>query len=414
MTIYDLEKFDSLNILKEDSIDLKSLYHDSDCEQSILDYLKLNIRRWRYNDKIYKIIKYNKDYLTFDRVRTTGLFRSVICRNNKIIVFSPPKAIDSGKFCNSYLPSDCVAEEFIEGTMINLFYDEEWEIATRSSVGGKISFFYSKEASETFRKMFLDACNANNLEFDRLDKNICYSFVLQHPNNRIVIPFSTMKLYIVACYSINNYSVEVKPIISQKERLSGTTVLFPEKYSFTNFDELQDKWASSNTDYKHVGVMLYHVASGTRSKMRNPNYETVRQLRGNQPKSQYRYLVLRNQGKVGDYLKYYPEDSKPFNVYRDQIHDFTKQLHNNYIKCYVNKVKPLLEYPYQYRSHMFELHQLYINNLRSDKNAVTRSVVIDYINKMPPAKLMFSINYHLRKKLLEEDKINSIKEVIQT
>lgn len=407
MTIYDLEKFDSLNILKGDGVDLKSLYQDSDCEQSILENLKLNIRRWRYNDKIYKIIRYNKDYLTFDRVSTSGLFRSVICRNNKIIVFSPPKAIDIEKFCNSYLPSDCVAEEFIEGTMINLFYDEEWEIATRSSVGGKISFFYSKEASETFRKMFLDACNANNLEFDKLDKNICYSFVLQHPNNRIVTPFSEMKLYIVACYSINNYSVEVKPIISQKERLSGTTVLFPEKYSFTDFSELQDKWASSNTDYKYVGVMLYHVASGTRSKMRNPNYEMVRQLRGNQPKSQYRYLVLRNQGKVGDYLKYYPEDSKSFNIYRNQIHDFTKQLHNNYIKCYVNKVKPLLEYPYQYRSHMFELHQYYINNLRPNKQAVMHSVVIEYINKMPPAKLMFSINYHLRKKLLEEDKIDS-------
>ena len=125
----------------------------------------------------------------------------------------------------------------------------------------------------------------------------------------------------------------------------------------------------------------------------------VRQLRGNQPKSQYRYLVLRNQGKVGDYLKYYPEDSKSFNIYRNQIHDFTKQLHNNYIKCYVNKVKPLLEYPYQYRSHMFQLHQDYINNLREKQGSITRSFVINYINNMHPAKLMYSLNYHLRKNI---------------
>ena len=391
-------------MMKYDLEQYKDLYSDDDTEQQLLNSLKLNVRLWRYNDKTYKIIKYDKNYLTYDRIYTSGLFRSVICYKEKIVAFSPPKAINIGDFCNLYSPNDCVAEEIIEGTMINLFYDEDWEIATRSSVGGKTSFFCSnyEGKTETFRKMFLEACNVNNLEFDKLNKNICYSFVLQHPKNRIVIPFTKPNLYLVSCYSIKNNLIEVVNRESQKEILSDTTVQFPEKYTFENYDELRTKWASNNTNYKQVGVMLYHLSSGVRSKMRNPNYETVKQLRGNQPKEQYRYLVLRNQGKVSDYLKFYPEDMKSFNNYRNQVHNFTKQLHNNYIDCYINKKQPLRDFPYEYRNHMFELHQNYINNLRNQKQIVVKSVVVEYINTLPPAKLMFSINYHLRQKLQEE------------
>ena len=41
---------------------------------------------------------------------------------------------------------NCIAEEFIEGTMINLFFDhenQEWEIASKSAIGAKNNFFVS-------------------------------------------------------------------------------------------------------------------------------------------------------------------------------------------------------------------------------------------------------------------------------
>jgi len=128
----------------------------------------------------------------------------------------------------------------------------------------------------------------------------------------------------------------------------------------------------------------------------------VRRLRGNKPKLQFRYLALRQQEKVRDYLKYYPEASQEFSAFREQVHGFTRQLHTNYVECYIRKEKPLTEFPYQFRTHMFNLHALYIEELRPAKKIITRSAVVEYVNELPPAKLMFSLNYSMRQQQKDE------------
>ena len=45
-----------------------------------------------------------------------------------------------------------------------------------------------------------------------------------------------------------------------------------------------------NTNYNTLGFVLINKVTGERAKIRNPVYEQVRQLRGNQPKLQFQYL----------------------------------------------------------------------------------------------------------------------------
>jgi len=403
-TVYNIDNVENndMNILYN-SINATGTNPNAELEK-IINTLKLDIRLWLHNNKTYQIIRYNKQYLTNDRISTSGLFRSVIFKEGKIIVFSPPKGIHFEYFIENYNPKNCIAQEFIEGTMINLFFDNEqneWEISTRSSIGGRMSYFTSSENNKenTFRYMFLETCNNINLNFDNLSKEYCYSFVLQHPNNRIVIPFTETKLYLVAVYNINN-ETKIVTSLSIKNNIKSlfhdSDISYPENYDFDNYNELKEKWAGGNTDYKIVGIVLYHPESGMRTKLRNPNYEFVRHLRGNQPKLQYRYLVLRQQQQVSEYLKYYPEANKDISLFRDQIHIFTHQLHKNYISCFILKKQKLGLFPYQYRTHMYNLHNLYIKNLRPKQKNISKDVVINYINTMPPAKLMYSLNYHLR------------------
>lgn len=368
--------------------------------------LKLNLTEFNLNEQEYKIVRYDKNILNIDLIPKYGLFRSVILNGNNVISFSPPKSIPADSFIRKYSENreNIRAEEFVEGTMINVFWDHVaglWEISTRNTIGANSSF-YKGENTLTFRSMFFEAAAENNLFLENLNKVCCYSFVLQHPKNRIVVPFKKPVLYLVAVYHINDidknnirvYYHNMTEVRSYD--WNGSTIKFPKIYEFNNYTELIEKYASMNTPYDIVGVVLYNSVTGERSKIRNPVYEQVKSLRGNQPKLQYQYLCLRSEDRVREFLKYFPEHKRDFLEFRSQLHLFTDTLYNNYRSCYVKKEKPLNEFSDQYRTHMFKLHDFFLNELREKKLFITKTHTINYVNDLHPSLLMYCLNFNMR------------------
>jgi hypothetical protein len=355
----------------------------------------------------YKIISYDKHELSPQLIPSYGLCRSVIVNaDNNVVGFSPPKSVSIESFieANGEDNSNVIAEEFIEGTMINLFFDpvtNDWEIATRNTVGAFGHFFKSPGGQKTFREMFGEAALQNNMVVDLLEKTYCYSFVLQHPDNRMVVPFTTPQLYLVGLYEVvkdNNQDICVKSyrISEFKHLFSTTSVKFPETYNFISYAELVHEYCSKKSSFVIMGIILHNYATGERSKIRNPAYEEVKRLRGNQPKLQYQYLTLRREGKVHDFLKYYPEIKQHFSGFRYQVHEFTNILYANYISCYVKKSQPLSCFQDRYRTHMFHIHEIYKTILKPANQFVTKFVVQNYVNELHPSLLMHSLNLPLK------------------
>lgn len=389
---------------------------DSDSDSNILKINKF-VSKTEENNEIhlaeYKVIGYNKIDLYISLVGSYGLCRSIIVNEkNHVVSFSPPKSVASEDFITKYplTSNDVVAMEFVEGTMVNVFWDpcvEKWEIATRNTVGASSSFFKKKDGTTiTFREMFFEAARVNLFDLNRLNKENCYSFVLQHPNNRIVVPFKRPELYLVGCYTIveTDDTIVVYPhsmMDLMRYDWSWTNIKFPQIYSAESYAQLIETYASMNTRYDVVGVVLYNLYTGERAKIRNPVYEQVRSLRGNQSKLQYQYLCLRKEGKVGDFLKFYSEHKKEFSAFRDQVHSFTNTLYSNYVSCYIKKEKPLIEFSEQYRTHMFHLHQQYINELKEKNLYVNNTHVIQYVNQLHPSQIMYALNFHMRKRTVD-------------
>lgn len=400
--IYKLSDISGFNhIIKGDNSDSNNILklHKVECRTS--------------NNSLYSIVRYDKNFLSNDLISSYGLCRSIIINsNNRVVGFSPPKSIKSEDFIikNDKDNKDVVAEEFVEGTMINVFWDSligihgGWEISTRNTVGAT-STFYKGKNSKTFRDMFLEAAKECKLEINALDPKYCYSFVLQHPENRIVVPFKRPQLYLVGMYYIENVGEEWNVHAANSQMFKDyfteslkSSVKFPETYKFNSYSELIEKYGSMNTNYSIVGVMLHNKSNGERSKIRNPVYEQVRGLRGNQPKLQYQYLCLRKEGKVGEFLKFYPENKKEFSGFRDQVHLFTNTLFSNYVSCYIKKENPLGNFPDKYRTHMFNIHQKYINELKENNQFITNTFIQKYVNDLHPSLLMFCLNHDLRKR----------------
>ena len=367
---------------------------------SVIENKKNNIKQEQIivkdNNEEKYILKYNKKYITETNDTDLGLFRSVVCAiingNLEVLSFAPPKSLNKNGFMQENNINECSQLDFVEGTMINVFWDktaDEWNIHTKSCIGARCSW----NSDKTFRFLFLDAMNEQQIEFEDLNKNYCYSFVLQHPENKIVVPLTEKKIILTNVYEINNegenVSITTRPDVVKEFK---SNVHQHSVQSFEFWDDLLEHYASDNMDYTQQGIVIVNQ-QGHRIKIRNRNYERVKHLKGNNPKLQFHYYYLRQKGMVTEFLKYYPEYRPLFSQFRNDMHSFTSQLHVNYINCFIQKQKKLSDYPYQFKPHMYALQKMYIDELFAEKKYVNKQVVIDYVNSLPPQRLMYAVNY---------------------
>ena len=284
--------------------------------------------------------------------------------------------------------------------MINMFYDtvaEDWEIATRSAAGAEVGFAgKAGEKPRTFRSMFLDACGAAGVAFDKLPTDLCYSFVLQHPDNCIATPISEKRLYLVAAYRIDagGGTVTEQPRSTLEEICTslGNRIFLPASVRVSSYEEAERTWAGPTTPCSTQGVIIRHTSSGDRMKFRNPKFEAVRRLRGNQAKLQFRYLELRRERTVTRYLSQFPADAAAFDAFKAQVHSLTDELQGHYMSVHVQKSSSIEDVPPHLRTHIKALHYQYRHRLRPNGQCVRRATVVAYVNSLPSARLMHAIN----------------------
>lgn len=433
---YDLKR-STPDILRAFSL----MFHDpeSDELQTILKQSNITNKKWKSGDQVYSVLKYTTGTLKCDELQTVGLLRSVVLdKYGKVIAYSPPKCIvpSANEFNERFSDDKILVEEFVEGTMINVFYHKPngqedgagWEIATRSCVGANIVFHSlpptldstqaqeqttqdqttqdqdqtTQEPKKTFRRMFLECMNHVGLEFDALQKDCSYSFVMQHPNNHIVRHTTEPALYLIAVYKIDNESLVVEEQcrdehLGKINACAKTSVRLPLQFTDIGLTELKEIYTSLNSSYDFPGLICRELSTGARFKFRNPNYERIKNLHGSEPKLQFQYLSLRHQNKVKEHLKQHPEHREAFQKFKDQLHAYTNQLFANYISCYVRKERPLGQFPAEFKTNMFRLHERYLNELREKKEHITLGQTIAYMNGLYPSHQIYALNYGVRK-----------------
>ena len=376
----------------------------------------------------YKIIKYNKKELPKTMYSTCGLIRSLVVNSsNKLVTFSPPKCISYDEFIekNPLYNENIIVEELVEGTMIQLFWDShesKWEIATKSSIGGYNTNTFTKMS---FRDMFFDALKEIKLTLNDFNHKYCYSFVLQHPKNQIVFDIVKPQLYLLYVYHITNVcnimnddntreeiDVKVHHLFDNSGSSSNNKnkshilpseckIKYPKQICLKDnksYNHLYDYFYTNSCDinmsYSNMGLVIYNTLTGERCKIRNPYYEHLHNIHGRQSKLLYKYLISKSQNTVKQFMSFYQEDPEIKNKvesFKTKIQSFTNILLIHYIDCFINKTKPLSNYPVEYKSHMYNLHNMYLKELKPNKRNVNLIEVVYYVKNLHPSKLIYSL-----------------------
>lgn len=300
---------------------------------------------------------------------------------NRLICVPPTKSLDLPTFCNMYQNwSDVKIEEFIDGTMINYFYHKnEWILSTRSKIGGYCNWYSDK----TFNELFHEA--TQNINLENLNKNYFYSFVLIHPDNRIVSKYDTPNIVLVSMGKINeNNTVEYLDIHDKNNVTIDITL--PKVYNFNNILEIHDK--VNTLDYNFQGYVLKIKNGIYRSKIRNEKYNYVKFLRGNTNDLKFMFFELFQSNYHKEYLRFFPEEQNNFESYEKDFLNLVKNIFYSYKSYHVNKtVKDIKQIPYKYRPLCYEIHGLY----KQFKKPITYNTVYSYLIGLPVKRIIFTL-----------------------
>ena len=349
------------------------------------DYLaSLRLQGVRVNSfKRMKIISYPyaKASLTTSMDEPWKMFirGAVVSPENKIICLGPCKSAPMNEYPTEDDGEKISYEHLIDGTMINLFhYNGEWLISTRSDIGG-----YNKwDNKKSFRQMF-DECS--KLHYESLDKNMSYSFVMRHMENRNVSPIKDNELFLCEVY---DYSGDT---IRRLDRSEYPENNYSENESYTNKDEFMKMYQGPCIHYATKG---YTIKVGSRRfKWINPYFEEVKALKINMNNHLMNYIELRRNGQLKKYLRYFPEHQHIFNNYQEKIHSISNELHTTYKNVFVHKTIERDTISFHLKPLIYDIHGLYLET----KEPTSWSIVKDYIHTVPTKKLVFALN-HVPKK----------------
>lgn len=349
-----------------------------------------NLKIKTYDDKNLFLVKYEKDKCNMKDSDVKKCRGIILEKNTNKLVCVPPPHHDSLESISNIDFETLQCEEYVEGSMINIFkYNGNVEISTRSCIGGKNTFLCRKN----FRDMFSDAIDISKFNF--LQDNISLSFIIQHPENIIVNKFTEPELVLVYAVEIHNDTIKVINLEEQKKILSenNINVKTPNVFKFKDINELYLKLSKMSKNEQGIIIKYIDNDKYIRCKIRNEYHNYIRNLRGNNNNKKYMFLCLKENNNINEYLKYFEEDAELFRIYELELNDTKNILFNFYQNFYVRKNKiSFTDIAYEYRPLCIDLH----NDFKVNKTITTKSKVCKYIDSLPVAKKLFVINYKYR------------------
>jgi len=286
------------------------------------------------------------------------------------------------------IPEDILTREdgklttTIDGSYIRLYFNntvKRWSVATNRCIEAKKARWHSYR---TFFDYFQDASKSSDsfLDYNKLDVNRVYLFVMCHPENRIVKPYTSAMLYHIGTLDRSN---EWKEVENDDIGIPHPPEIARDLEQFKTVQDVKDH--VNTLDWQSAGyVAQWKSEDGSikRSKIRNMEYERINALRGDNRSSVEHYLNLRGDKEhpelFTDFVRYFPE----YSIIEDSINMVARYMHQLYMNYYVNRTIQYVPDRTSWRL-LSELHTRFVRT----REKTTLDIVHQYVRSMPNEEL---------------------------
>lgn len=343
------------------------------------DNFKLKIKEDKEYPNLFIVINNNESIINEPFVKFCNgiILEKETC---KIICYSFNKCNEENEIDNNLFDTKIYSEPSYEGTLMRAYnYNNEWILSTKKMIHSKRAKWIS---NKSFNELFYEILENNNL-FEKLDKNKCYSFILIHNENNVVIKYPENTIIHVATYDLVN-NKEVEEIISCNGVMKSVRTLL----EISNNEELATyiENVKKDTTLENEGIVLINE-DYVRQKFRKNLFCHIRNLWGNTNSRFYRYLALRKEPSIlQDYLNYFSNDNNNFIDYENNIGNIACYILNIYRQKHV--IKDGNKIPFYLKDFIFKIHGDFLNS----KEKISYTSIMLHILTLDEAKFCFIMN----------------------
>ena len=280
-------------------------------------------------------------------------------------------------------------EDFVEGVMINVFHargDKVAHVSTRSRIDADGSFY----SERSFSELFEEAMEAKKTSLEEIQKimgspseevaSTFMTLVMAHPEHRVVRSVEQANLWAIYRGTVSNdgtvsFFMDDIPM-AWRPKSYGT------EFSPTCWDDIKAKFEEikASKPWYWQGLVIHQGLQ--RWRFRNGDHDRVRRnLRGTESNPFGRFLRLRANKRVQEYLRVYSEDNEAFQGFERDYRAATKTLYSWYCRCHKEHSVPFKSMPKTVQPLIFDLHKFYLSSLRPENKSLHLADVIGWIGE---------------------------------
>jgi hypothetical protein len=366
------------------------------------------------NDLGISIVRYHKsDNEWKNKIHGTCDRNDPVVQNHRSVVYSlltglpisvaPIRRLSHDVVTRDMLEdNEFVVTEYLDGTMINVFWNPNinketgnpfgWTLSSRSKIHATCKF----TSDRLFNELFEEARVKSGVDYDDLNQRHCYSFVLLHPEIRRVIKYDSPRIVLVSvatCVpkydSMNTEHVSVSHVMSWDNMIREATRIspniLPTNVSMGSSEVLSHSMSENVRNTLSGWMITKKSGSWGRVRILTDGFDTCASLRGDTASRRTNYIRLMSLDPKGDairqYAELYPEEANDIRDLSNTIQSSVNELVSNYKARHVQKTKEHGDLPHWTRRPIWDLHGRYLRS----KIPVREPNVFSYFRDISPS-----------------------------